>query len=99
MDNPCLTEYFPWWCSVAQAGRRREEEGMSGRFRVGAALTGIVVLTAAGLIAANGAQADPQTGAVGDAELPVADQQLLQVQSQARGTSAAWSSAGAPPTW
>lgn len=57
---------------------------MSGRFRVGAALTGIVVLTAAGLIAANGAQADPRTGAVGDAELPVADQQLLQVQSQAQ---------------
>ncbi|MFC5261212.1 S1 family peptidase [Kribbella qitaiheensis] len=57
---------------------------MSGRFRVGAALTWIVVLTAAGLIAANGAQADPRTAAVGDAELPVADQQLLQVQSQAQ---------------
>jgi hypothetical protein len=50
---------------------------MSGRFRVGAALTGIVVLTAAGLIAANGAQADPQTGAVGRASLPRPDGQLL----------------------
>jgi hypothetical protein len=52
---------------------------MSGRFRVGAALTGIVVLTAAGLIAANGAQADPQTGAVGrNTKLPGPDGQLLQ---------------------
>ncbi|HET6297403.1 MAG TPA: S1 family peptidase [Kribbella sp.] len=34
---------------------------MAGRFRVGAALTGVVALTAAGLIAANGAQADHQT--------------------------------------
>ena len=52
---------------------------MSGRFRVGAALTGIVALTAAGLIAANGAQADPQTGAVGrDTTLPGPDRQLLQ---------------------
>jgi hypothetical protein len=66
---------------------------MSGRFRVGAALTGIVVLTTAGLIAANGAQADPkaQTGAVGrgkdstQLKLPdqalVQDQQLLQASS------------------
>jgi streptogrisin C len=56
---------------------------MSGRFRVGAALTGIVVLAAAGLIAANGAQADPQTGAVGrarDANLSGQDGQLLQDQ-------------------
>jgi streptogrisin C len=55
---------------------------MSGRFRVGAALTGIVVLTTAGLIAANGAQADPKVGAV---KLPdqalVQDQQLLQASS------------------
>lgn len=54
---------------------------MSGRFRVGAALTGIVVLTAAGLVAANGAQAD---GEVATAKLPAADQQLLQVQNQAQ---------------
>ncbi|WP_020387938.1 S1 family peptidase [Kribbella catacumbae] len=54
---------------------------MSGRFRVGAALTGIVVLTAAGLIAANGAQADAP---VGTPKLPTADQQLLQVQDQAQ---------------
>jgi hypothetical protein len=32
---------------------------MAGRFRVGAVLTAIVVLTAGGLVAANGAQADP----------------------------------------
>lgn len=58
---------------------------MSGRFRVGAALTGIVVLTAAGLIAANGAQADQRkAGAVGAAKLPTADQQLLQVQDRAQ---------------
>jgi streptogrisin C len=50
---------------------------MSGRFRVGAALTGIVVLTAAGLIAANGAQADPQVGKV---KLPVPDQELVRDQ-------------------
>jgi Alpha-lytic protease prodomain len=43
---------------------------MAGRFRVGAALTAIVVLTAAGLIEANGAQADPK--------LTDPDQQLLQ---------------------
>lgn len=49
---------------------------MSGRFRVGAALTGIVVLTTAGLIAANGAQADPKVA------LP--DQQVLRVQGQAQ---------------
>ncbi|GAA1596479.1 S1 family peptidase [Kribbella sancticallisti] len=53
---------------------------MAGRFRVGAALTGIVVLTAAGLIAANGAQADPQTGA----EAASPDQKLLRVQDQAQ---------------
>lgn len=53
---------------------------MSGRFRVGAALTGIVALTAAGLIAANGAQADAP---VGTPKLPTADQQLMQVQDQA----------------
>jgi streptogrisin C len=51
---------------------------MSGRFRVGAALTGIVVLTAAGLIAANGAQADPQTGK--SIKLPVPDQELVRDQ-------------------
>jgi hypothetical protein len=50
---------------------------MSGRFRVGAALTGIVALTAAGLIAANGAQADPKVVAT-------PGQQLLQVQDQAQ---------------
>jgi hypothetical protein len=53
---------------------------MSGRFRVGAALTGIVVLTAAGLIAANGAQADPPIGSkvkLPDQDL-VRDQQLVQ---------------------
>jgi streptogrisin C len=33
---------------------------MGGRFRVGAALAGIVGLAAAGLVAANGAQADPK---------------------------------------
>jgi streptogrisin C len=54
---------------------------MSGRFRVGAALTGIVALTAAGLIAANGAQADAPVGA---AKLPTADQRVLQVQDQAQ---------------
>jgi hypothetical protein len=54
---------------------------MSGRFRVGAALTGIVALTAAGLIAANGAQAD---GPVAAAKLPAADQRVLQVQDQAQ---------------
>jgi len=54
---------------------------MSGRFRVGAALTGIVALTAAGLIAANGAQADAP---VSTPKLPTADQQLLQVQDQAQ---------------
>jgi streptogrisin C len=54
---------------------------MSGRFRVGAALTGIVVLTTAGLIAANGAQADPQAGPVGtSAKLPVPDQELVRDQ-------------------
>jgi hypothetical protein len=54
---------------------------MSGRFRVGAALTGIVVLASAGLIAANGAQADTPVGA---AKLPTADQQVLEVQDQAQ---------------
>jgi streptogrisin C len=54
---------------------------MSGRFRVGAALTGIVALTAAGLIAANGAQADAPVGA---AKLPTADQRVLEVQDQAQ---------------
>ncbi|WBQ06100.1 S1 family peptidase [Kribbella sp. CA-293567] len=54
---------------------------MSGRFRVGAAVAGIVVLTAAGLIAANGAQADAPVGAT---KLPTAEQNLLQVQDQAQ---------------
>ncbi|MEV8374132.1 S1 family peptidase [Kribbella sp. NPDC056861] len=54
---------------------------MSGRFRVGAAVTGIAVLAAAGLIAANGAQAD---GPVGAAKLPTAEQKLLRVQDQAQ---------------
>lgn len=54
---------------------------MSGRFRVGAALTGLVVLTAAGLFAANGAQADAPVGAT---KLPTADQQVLRVQGQAQ---------------
>jgi streptogrisin C len=62
---------------------------MSGRFRVGAALTGIVALTAAGLIAANGAQADSQTGAVGrgkhSLQTAVAPDRLLQTQDQAQG--------------
>ncbi|NEA34465.1 S1 family peptidase [Streptomyces sp. SID13031] len=59
---------------------------MSGRFRVGAALTGIVVLTAAGLIAANGAQADGRSAdtPVGAAKLPTADQRMLRVQDQAQ---------------
>lgn len=52
---------------------------MSGRFRVGAALTGIAILTAAGLIAANGAQAESQTGRAQDtAKAGAAEQQLLQ---------------------
>jgi streptogrisin C len=34
---------------------------MSGRFRVGAALAGVVVLTAGGLVAANWATADTRT--------------------------------------
>ncbi|WP_112248332.1 S1 family peptidase [Kribbella monticola] len=62
---------------------------MSGRFRVGAALTGIVALTAAGLIAANGAQADPQVARTGTArgqnpagvKQLVQDQQLLQAET------------------
>jgi streptogrisin C len=56
---------------------------MAGRFRVGAALTGIVVLTAAGLIAANGAQADSHAArakAAGGVQLAGQDQQLLQAE-------------------
>lgn len=52
---------------------------MSGRFRVGAALTGIAVLTAAGLIAANGAQAESQRSESTQQKTGVqkADQELL----------------------
>ncbi|MEU8221594.1 S1 family peptidase [Kribbella sp. NPDC048915] len=53
---------------------------MSGRFRVGAALAGVVVLTAGGLVAANWATADtrPQTG-------PKAGQQTAQQTRQQTG--------------
>jgi streptogrisin C len=50
---------------------------MSGRFRVGAALTGVVALTAAGLIAANGAQADRQTQASNPATELLQNRQVL----------------------
>jgi streptogrisin C len=50
---------------------------MSGRFRVGAALTGVVALTAAGLIAANGAQADHQARASNSAAELLQNRQVL----------------------
>ena len=56
---------------------------MPGRLRVGAALCGVVALTAAGLIAANGAQADLRGGAVGragDVSVPDPADVLLQEQ-------------------
>ncbi|MGC4937553.1 S1 family peptidase [Kribbella sp. DT2] len=51
---------------------------MSGRCRVGAAVAGIVALTAAGLIAANGAQAESRAGQAGTVESQDAD--VLQQQ-------------------
>ncbi len=44
---------------------------MSGRFRVGAALAGVVVLTAAGLVAANWATAETRTKPTGQKSDPV----------------------------
>ena len=44
---------------------------MSGRFRVGAALAGVVVLTAGGLVAANWATAETRTKPTGQKSDPV----------------------------
>jgi streptogrisin C len=54
---------------------------MSGRCRVGAAVAGIVALTAAGLIAANGAQAESRAEQAGtDSTVGAQDADLLQQQ-------------------
>jgi streptogrisin C len=64
---------------------------MAGRIRVGAALTAIVVLTAAGLVVANGAQADPEP-------VPFTAAQLDSVQS-ALDQVATTSGAGQVRSW
>ncbi|WP_432942787.1 S1 family peptidase [Kribbella sp. CA-253562] len=54
---------------------------MSGRCRVGAAVAGIVALTAAGLVAANGAQAESRAGQAGTGStVDAQDVELLQHQ-------------------
>ncbi|ADB35463.1 S1E family peptidase [Kribbella flavida DSM 17836] len=51
---------------------------MSGRCLVGVALTGIVALTAAGLVAANGAEADERSGTARAGRTMAPDPELLQ---------------------